>query len=1203
MRRWEYAEGDSSKFWEAVPDGVIVTVRYGRCGSEGRTQVKECASPEEAAEHLRKTIAAKERKGYREVGEATDAAAGDAVAPLSQVPVAPPAAPILDEDAFVLPAAWHRHVHPRRGGVSRKPARPVKGAAATAEQRLRASADWVRQFLDSPKSDADLVRAAEAHLAGTADPLGAAVLAVTSDTAWSGAACADAWVEAHGPVFAARATVALFDVNVHFVQRGQHRSDPHVERAPDGGFTHHAWRVRGVADRVRALLAAADEGTYRAVVSALTGTRDSARRRIVVSYLLPSETEWLYECAGGPEADRPRDNTLRSMLFCSFNDPEQVRQLGGVAGLGHNGWPMPTVATVAEGIGTAVAPLVAEQLRRSYVSSGDLKKVGSVLVEIPTDEAFAVLLSRLDDKRMQPLVAKAAHRCPRRALRMLAEAVAAGGPNVDHLRHALLVHATAHRDLAEEALASLSPGAAALVEPLLSPPDLMPDAPASALPELLTSPPWTRPREAAEVRTITGLVVADEPRIGWLPEERQTWADTQSWERDWAARNEWPDDPDALLELVRANRLGSVGLFLTQPEDLVRPLLDEWEPTNVWDGDAVLRPVVARFGTDALALVLRLAPKAPASLAPLLLPYASVATARLVAEWAVRLKSVRGTARSWFGRHGAAAAALLVPDAVGKAGPGRRHAEQALRTIAALHGEQVVLAAAGGYGAEAAAAVGELLSADPLRTALPAKLPEPVEWAEPVLLPQILVRSGGALPAEATRHVVTMLALSRPGEPYPGLAVVRELCTPESLAEFVWALFEQWRLAGMASKESWALTGLGPLGDDETVRRLTPLVRAWPGEGAHQRAVDGLDVLAAIGTDVALTHLHGVAQRVRFKALKSRAREKITEVAEGLGLTGEQLVDRLVPDFGLDARGTTVIDYGSRTFTVGFDEQLRPFVQDPDGKRRKDLPQPGARDDAELAPAERKRFMALKKDVRTIAADQVRRLESAMVRGRSWSADEFRELFVGHPLLCHVVRRLVWLSDADGSTTSFRVTEDRTFADVGHSPFALPDTATVRIAHPSQLPSRLDAWAELFAEHEIPQPFPQLGRQVFELTAEEADGWRLERFEGRTVTTGRLVGLERRGWRRGQPMDAGVERWLSKQLAPNRYAVIAPDHGIAVGSFDPAEQQKLEHIWLDTRPGDFWPRKTYSTRFRDLDPVAVSELLADLTELTEPTAE
>src|SRR5690606_22716523 len=118
----------------------------------------------------------------------------------------------------------------------------------------------------------------------------------------------------------------------------------------------------------------------------------------------------------------------------------------------------------------------------------------------------------------------------------------------------------------------------------------------------------------------------------------------------------------------------------------------------------------------------------------------------------------------------------------------------------------------------------------------------------------------------------------------------------------------------------------------------------------------------------------------------------------------------------LEADGRTVLDYGRRRFVVGFDEQLRPYVADEDGTRRKDLPKPGATDDQTLAPAAYHRFAALKKDVRTVARDQIRRLEQAMVMQRRWTADEFRALFVAHPLLWHLVRRLVWgVYDTDGA--------------------------------------------------------------------------------------------------------------------------------------------------------------------------------------------
>ncbi|MYW07388.1 DUF4132 domain-containing protein, partial [Streptomyces sp. SID2563] len=522
-----------------------------------------------------------------------------------------------------------------------------------------------------------------------------------------------------------------------------------------------------------------------------------------------------------------------------------------------------------------------------------------------------------------------------------------------------------------------------------------------------------------------------------------------------------------------------------------------------------------------------------------------------------------------------------------------------LLLIAGLHGDAVVREAAEGYGEKAAAALAGLLAADPLERALPTVMPELPQWADPVLLPQIEVASGGALPADAVRHLLTMLALSAPGEPYPGLADAIRAVDAASAAEFAWALFEQWRAALLPAEGAWALHALGVLGDDGTVHRLTPVIRAWPGENAHHRAVEGLDVLAAIGSDAALLQLHTLAQRVRFKALKARATEKIAEVAAGLGLTGEQLSDRLVPDLGLDADGSTVVDYGSRTFTVGFDEQLRPCVRDGDGKLRKDLPKPGARDDAELAPAERKRFSALKKEVRAIGSDQVRRLEAAMVTDRSWTAREFTELFVGHPLVWHLVRRLVWLSEADGVTTAFRVADDRSFAGIGGEVFALPEEATVRLPHPLRLGEAVAAWSEVFAEYAIVQPFPQLGRRVFALTEEEAAGHRLGRFEGIKVPTGKVLGLERYGWRRGNPEDNGVERWISKRLGDDCHLVIALDGGIAVGAVDIYPEQTLETVWLDVEPSDYWHGRPHDLRFDRLDPVTASELLADLTALTE----
>ena len=472
----------------------------------------------------------------------------------------------------------------------------------------------------------------------------------------------------------------------------------------------------------------------------------------------------------------------------------------------------------------------------------------------------------------------------------------------------------------------------------------------------------------------------------------------------------------------------------------------------------------------------------------------------------------------------------------------------------------------------------------------------PGTWADPAVLPQIRLRAGGqALPRSAATHVVTMLALCRPDDVYAGVPPVREICDPASLAEFAWALFRGWENAGFPAKDGWVLTALGLLGDDAVVRELSPLIRAWPGEGGHARATAALDVLAGIGTDLALLHLNSIAQKVKFKGLKLKAQEKIAAVAEGLGLSAEQLADRLVPELGLDEAATAVIDYGSRRFVVGFDEQLKPYVTDPDGKPRKALPKPGAKDDTALAAAEYQRFSALKKDVRAVAADQISRLETAMVLGRRWPAAEFEQLLAGHPLLWHLVRRVVWRTTA-GET--FRCAEDRTYATAEDDGYVLPPDAEVGVAHPLELGAELADWSAVFADYEILQPFPQLGRPVATLDDAEKSETTLKRFEGLKVPVGKVLGLTQRGWVRGEPQDAGIECWISRPAPGGVSVVVGLDPGIAVGDVTWEPEQVLGTIWLDDTGGGHWRRSGSARPFGDLDPVTTSEVLADLEGLT-----
>ncbi|MFC9971075.1 DUF4132 domain-containing protein [Spirillospora sp. NPDC127200] len=213
------------------------------------------------------------------------------------------------------------------------------------------------------------------------------------------------------------------------------------------------------------------------------------------------------------------------------------------------------------------------------------------------------------------------------------------------------------------------------------------------------------------------------------------------------------------------------------------------------------------------------------------------------------------------------------------------------------------------------------------------------------------------------------------------------------------------------------------------------------------------------------------------------------------------------------------------------------------------------------------------------AADLLRRLEQAMATGRRWPLAEFRDLLVGHPLVGHVVRRLVWLAEDEGTAASFRVAEDGTFADAADDTLVLRGAAHVRVAHPALLDDEIKRWPELFADYEILQPFEQLARPVHAFTEQERAAGRLTRFEGRTVQLGEVLGLVGHGWELGPPMEAGQQQWISRPVAPDRHLVVGLDPGIPIG--DPemlGDGQLLADVRLAAHPGRY--RTDQDTHFR-----------------------
>jgi len=491
-----------------------------------------------------------------------------------------------------------------------------------------------------------------------------------------------------------------------------------------------------------------------------------------------------------------------------------------------------------------------------------------------------------------------------------------------------------------------------------------------------------------------------------------------------------------------------------------------------------------------------------------------------------------------------------------------------------------------------------------LETGKKKKLPA---WANPSSLPPLVVPSKKKENLRLSDHhveeILQVLISTAVTSKHPLLDSIVENIPETNRDAFAWKLFELWKEAGAASKDKWAMGSIGHIGGDQCVMKLTPMIRVWPGESQHARAVFGLQCLRGVGSSTALMQLSSIAQKLKFKGLKTKAALFVEQIAEEKGMTRAQLEDRVIPDCGLDENGKREFSFGPRSFFFVLGGDLKPKVKDETGKVRAAMPKPGVKDDQEVAEKSLNEWKLIKKQIKEVATLQSGRLEQAMVTGRRWSTEDFEDLLVKHPLMTHLVQKLVWGSfDSKGTLkTLFRVTEEKDFASVEDEEILLEKSHQVGLVHPLELTeNQKSTWGEVLSDYEIVSPFPQLAREVYSLEKTSAKSKNLDGFEDIKLAAPTMVfTLEKLSWTRGEALDAGCFDEHSKQFpAANVTAVIRYEGVAAMGYIDPDETLEILEVYfcsgLREPSGYADDQGEKKMTLKDVSPVVVSEVIADL---------
>lgn len=735
---------------------------------------------------------------------------------------------------------------------------------------------------------------------------------------------------------------------------------------------------------------------------------------------------------------------------------------------------------------------------------------------------------------------------------------------------------------------------------------------AKGLPPILLAPPWlsapATPAKRAHPKSKPSDLPAMEASIEDFDEPPPRPVKRLTFDEVRAVRFR-PDFPSALLTAAIADEPGiakklvdalegsfhfSLYAVLQAPDDLRRAFLRHLPTYLLRPSAEEIRTLIREEGPSVVDALVKLG----STYAGVVIDGArSVRSPRLAAAAATALatKAGRDAARRWLAAHPRAAAIGLLDTLAGKGDRAKaRVAEAALRELARLGHAATLREVAALARPPLAELVAELIDQDPL-SRHPVPMPELPDFADPDRFepPELEPGAGGApAPRLATLRLLQALSVSTLDEPYAGLMLALPAFTPRSLAALSFALFEAWRVAGQPSKEIWAYHQLAFLGGDAEARRLARYIRAWPGAlvTIHPGAVGlatstGIAVLAKMGTSVAVGELASLAQKSKPK-LEALAKARLEEIAGSRGMTLRELLDTMIPDFGLDARGTREIDYGPRRLTLEIDDDLVPFVLDDRAARHAAPPKASTGDDPALVAGAAADFKAMKKDLATIFKRERARLEEAMVQQEAFAPSH--PMF-SHPVSSRLARRVVWRSDKGDRQPSvlFVWTEGGRPRTLGGEPYDVAPTDTLRIAHPAELaPREVEGLRALLG---TARPlFPQLDRPVRALDELDDDAL-LVPLTG-PVLTERLYGLESRGWvpKKGDSAIHSYERRIG-------------DFTIAI-AFEPGMPLAVRNLHGEQLVARALIRAptTAPATLRDLGAVGASEVLTALAAVFSP---
>ncbi len=440
-------------------------------------------------------------------------------------------------------------------------------------------------------------------------------------------------------------------------------------------------------------------------------------------------------------------------------------------------------------------------------------------------------------------------------------------------------------------------------------------------------------------------------------------------------------------------------------------------------------------------------------------------------------------------------------------------------------------------------------------------------------------------------------------EPTKEVALLLEELDQEKCVDFAKKLLNTTlKNGGLKSTNKAVLSIISNLGRNEVVDELKPIAKR-ANTVAPRMLGNIISEKSARALDEIILHF-----KTKYPNVRGAAQEAFDNIAEQMGLSRFQLMDKMVPDFGFVGlfKELEVNGENWKAF-IGADLKLA-FLNESDEIKKK-LPTKASKE-------VKATVKELNQEIRSIARNQKNSMEHSLITQRRWSVDEWQAHFMQKPLTFAFAQSLVWGIYEKGKLTStFGVSQDQTLENTNMEEVQLPPKAMIGMVHPVELKkTQIKEWQQYLLENEIKQVFEQIERQVIEVPRTQVKETIINQFKDKEISDYRFRSIMgRRGWKRGSVVDGGMIDNYKKVYESLGVEVFVSLEEMYVYLGEYSEEVKLQEVYFVKAGTVETGSYVYDTYKNDEDerlislgklpPIVYSETMYDFEVLLEQSKE